>query len=829
MHKRAFPGRGTVRRASALASVSLLTLAPAAVLAQSTETPPPEQTQAEQTQSAAATEGGMQDIIVTARRRSERLQDVPVAISAVNAETIKAYSFNDVAAVSSMTPQLKVSVGGPSGGAQLYLRGIGSTANTGFDPAVGLLIDGVFYNRTLWLTQSFIDMQTIEVLKGPQSLYFGKNTPAGLIMIETAGPTPDFEVGAKAGYEFVARERFIEAYASGPITDTFGARIVGRVSGMDGWIKTRGETRAAGDPQGFILGAPSQSRLPGTQSQTARLTLQWEPSSAFTATAKAAYTHYTDAGPSALIQIFSCQGPDGTAQPTFGVTSPYDDCKPSDSVGRQDFPQQVVNGSDKFRKGAHGFSEYDSYALSLNATYDFGWGNLNSITGWNKYTLNAVDDTSYAGTAQYFVTDDTSNEAFSQELRLLTTFGGPVNFLLGGFYQDTTLDATLGARISPHGPDPVTGNYLSLISPAHQTGTSYSFFGEATWNIMPSLELAAGARYTNEKKDTTKFNQFVNANVTAALSRTVFSAVTKADNLSPQATLTWRPSRDVTVYGSYKQGFKAGGFSISSILTAPTRLEQLVFGPEKAKGFEVGVKTSLFDRRLRADLNLYNYEYSDLQVTAFDAATTSFSIQNAATARVKGVEFNTSFAATDQLTLRGDVAYNHARFTNFIGQCYAGQTVQQGCDRNRNAAGTAFTSQDLSGKRPALAPDWNVNLGATWRDDDALGSMGLQLTVDGHYSSRYPIDATNRPDVFQEKYATLDASIRIYMPDDRWTLSLIGRNLTNRAIVLTGADRPGTGGTAGLDQSNPLAGRLADGRGTVDRLRSVMLQATVKY
>lgn len=822
MSKRASHKRGTARRAVVLASVSLLTLAPAA-WAQTASAPsePPASPQAES--------GGMQDIIVTARRRSERLQDVPVAISAVNAETIKAYSYSDIAAVSAMTPQLKVSVGGPSGGAQLYLRGIGSTANTGFDPAVGLVIDGVFYNRTLWLTQSFIDMQTIEVLKGPQSLYFGKNTPAGLIMVETAGPTATPEFGGKIGYEFAARERFVEAYASGPLTDTVGARLVGRISDMDGWIKTRGETRAAGDPRGFTLPAPSQKRLPGTKSQTARLTLKWEPSPAFTATAKAAYTHYTDAGPSALVQIFSCQGPGGTAQPTFGVSSPYDDCKPSDSVGRQDFPQPIVDGSPKFKKGGHGFSEYDSYALSLNATYDFGWGNLNSITGWNKYTLSAVDDTSYAGTGQYFVTDDTSNEAFSQELRLLTTLPGPVNFLLGAFYQDTTLDATLGARISPAAADPATGNYLSLISPAHQTGKSYSFFGEATWNITPTLELAGGARYTNEKKDTTKYNAFINANVAAALSPTVFSAVTKADNLSPQATIAWRPSRDVTVYGAYKQGFKAGGFSISSILTAATRLEQLVFGPEKAKGFEVGIKTSLFDRRLRADLNLYNYEYSDLQVTAFDASTTSFSIQNAATARVKGVEFNTSFMATDQLTLRGDVAYNHARFTNFIGQCYAGQTVQMGCNQFRNAVTGAFTSQDLSGKRPALAPDWNLNLGATWRNDEALGNVGLQFTVDGHYSSSYPIDATNRPDVFQDGYATLDASVRIYAREDRWSLALIGRNLTNEAIVLTGADRPGTGGAVGLDQSNPLAGRLADGRGTVDRLRSVLLQATFKY
>lgn len=810
--------------AATLASVSLVMIAPEAS-AQDVAQEPAADSETAASQSGPSTS----DIIVTARRRSERLQDVPVAISAVNSETIEAYSYNDIAAVSAMTPQLKVSVGGPSGGAQLYLRGIGSTANTGFDPAVGLVIDGVFYNRTLWLTQSFIDMKTIEVLKGPQSLYFGKNTPAGLIMVETAGPTAKPEFGVKAGYEFKANERFVEAFASGPLSDTFGARIVGRVSGMDGWIKALGETRAAGDPQRLTLLAPTQARLPGTSFETARLTLQWDPSPAFTATMKGSYTHYADAGPDALIQIFSCQGPGGTAQLTSGVSSPYDDCKASGSVGRQNFPDPIVAGSPKFTKGGEAFSDYESYALSLNATYDFGWANLNSITGYNHYSLRAVGDTSYAGTAQFLVTDDTRNSAFSQELRLLTTFDSPVNFLLGGFYQDTKLDSTLGARISPAAAGPTTGNFLSLISPAHQTGTSYSFFGEATWNILPTLELAGGARYTNEKKDTTKFNQFVNANVAAALSRTVFSAVTKADNVSPQATLTWRPDRDITVYGAYKQGFKAGGFSISSILTAPTRLNQLVFGPEKAHGFEAGIKTAWFDRRVRADINVYNYLYKDLQVTAFDAATTSFTIQNAAAARVKGVEFNTSWAVTDQFSLHGDVAYNHARFTNFIGQCYAGQTVQMGCNQVLNPVSGAYTSQNLAGKRPALAPDWNANLGAMWRNEEAFGDIGLQLTVDGHYSSGYPIDATNRPDVFQKKYGTLDASVRVFAKEDRWSLALIGRNLTNRAIILTGADRPGTGGAVGLDQTNPLAGRLADGRGTVDRLRSVLLQATFKY
>lgn len=778
---------------------------------------------------AAPAESSVADIVVTARKRTERLQDVPVAISAVSTQTLQNYALNDISAVSKLTPQLKVSVGGPSGGAQIYLRGIGSTANTGFDPAVGLVIDGVFYNRTLWLTQSFIDMATVEVLKGPQTLYFGKNTPAGVVMVETANPTSTFEAGIKTGYEFVARERFVEAYVSGPLSSTLGARIAGRYDDMDGWIKVRGATRAAGDPVGMTLPAPSYSRLPGTRDRTGRLTLKWDPSSAFTATFKASGDLYRDAGPDALIQIFSCHGPNGTPQITSGVASPYDDCKASDEVGRQDFPAAFAAGSSLFRHGTKPYSEYGSYAFSLNATYDFGWANINSVTGLNQYSLHAAADTSYSGTDLFLVVDDTKNRAFSEEVRLLTTFKGPVNFLVGGFYQDTTLDSQLGTRFTAAGPDPTTGNWLSFISPAHQTGKSYSAFIEATWNILPTLELAGGARYTHESKDTTKYNSWINANVSALVSHAIFAAKTSASNTSPQVTLTWRPDRDLTFYGAYKQGFKAGGFSISSLLTAATQLSQIVFGPEKAHGFEAGVKSAWLDRRLHLDLNLYNYLYKDLQVTAFDASTTSFTIQNAAAARVKGIEFNGSYQLTPEFQIHSDVAYNHARFTNFFGQCYAGETVQMGCNQRPNPVTGVFTSQNLAGKRPALAPDWNLNAGLMWRRTDMFGQFGLQFTVDGHYSSGYPIDATNRPDVFQKQYATLDAAVRLFADRDKWTLSLIGRNLTNQAIVLTGSDRPGTGGASGLDQSNPVAGRLADGRGTVDRLRSVMVQASVKF
>jgi outer membrane receptor protein involved in Fe transport len=770
----------------------------------------------------------LDEVVVTARRRSERLQDVPIAISAITAQTLEDYNVTDLAAVGSLAPQLRVSVGGPAGGAQIYMRGIGSSANTGFDPAVGIVIDGVFYNRTMWLTQSFVDMAGVEVLRGPQSLYYGKNTPAGLINVTTGSPGAVFEARAQVGYEFEAAERYVEGFVSGPLSDTVGARLAVRHSEMDGWIDVASEPRPAGDPLGLFLPGTSRDHLPGSRDTTGRLTLTWDPSSDFSASLKIQASVYEDAGNAARAEIFSCQGPGGTAQPVFGVSDPNEDCQANGRVSRTDPPVEFVAGFPELGNNGD-FTDYDSYSVALNASYDLGWAELSSITGLNRYRYTAFGDSTYAATAQFYAFEEIDNTAFSQELRLLTKLDGPVQFLVGGYFQDSDFDFRNSSRVAAVPPDPVTGNYFSWDRLSTQRGRSYSVFGEVTWDINPLWELAVGARYTDEQKDAFAQNVWVNPALAAAFTVAPFNAEIDATDLSPQATLSYRPTENLTIYGAYKEGWKAGGFNHQSTFGITTTLDQLVFGPETAAGFEVGLRGTLFDRRLRFDANVYDYDYDDLQVTAFNSETTSFIVRNAASASVRGIEMSGEYFATDELRLRGNLSYNRARFTEFFGQCYAGQTVEQGCAFNPNPNTSVPTSQDLSGKQPALAPDWNGGAGFTWERSNVFGTLGLAVTGDARYSSDYPIDVTNRPDVFQDSFWIYDAAVRLYSEDERWNVALIGRNLGDEAVKLQGADRPGTGGPSGLAAGAPNAGRLADGRAVIDRMRQVTLQLTVAF
>lgn len=768
------------------------------------------------------------EIVVTARRRSERLQDVPIAISAITQETLETYNITDLSAAGQMTPQLRVSVGGPAGGAQIYMRGIGSSANTGFDPAVGIVIDGVFYNRTMWLTQSFVDMAGIEVLRGPQSLYYGKNTPAGLINVTTGSPRNYFEAEMKAGYEFEAKEKFIEGMISGPLSDTIGARLALRHSEMDGWVRVISEPRPAGDPLGLNLPGTSRDRLPGSRDTTGRLTLTWDPTDAFSTSLKLQASHYEDAGNASRAEIFACQGPGGTAQPIFGVSAPDEDCEVNGVVSRTDPPVEFVRGFPEL--GTNGdFTDYNSWSIALNAAYDMGWAEISSITGLNRYDYTSYGDSTYAATAQFYAYEETDHIAFSQEVRLLTQLDGPVQFLVGGYYQKTDFDFRNSSRVAPVPPDPVTGNYFSWDRRSTQEGRSYSGFGELTWDINPQLELSVGTRYTDEQKIAFAQNQWVNPALLAAFTLAPFDADIEASDWSHQATLSYRPNRDVTIYGAYKEGWKAGGFNHQSTFGITTTLDQLIFGPETAAGFEIGARANFLDNRLRLDGNIYDYDYDDLQVTAFNSETTSFIVRNAASASVRGVEMTADFQATDDLRLRANLAYNRARFTDFFGQCYAGQTIEQGCSENPNPVTGVPTSQDLSGKQPALAPDWVVGAGFSWDRPNVFGDLGLAVTGDARYSSEYPIDVTNRPDVFQQEFVIVDAAVRLYSGDNRWNLALIGRNLTDEAVMLLGADRPGTGGPSGLAAGTPNAGRLADGRATIDRLRQVTLQLTLAF
>ena len=277
-------------------------------------------------------------------------------------------------------------------------------------------------------------------------------------------------------------------------------------------------------------------------------------------------------------------------------------------------------------------------------------------------------------------------------------------------------------------------------------------------------------------------NSFVNASAIAVFGPNFFlpegdylRGTFKHSNWSPEATLAWHPTRSQTLYAAYKTGYKSGGFSNTLLLSGGYAIGDLTYGPETTKGGEIGYKAQLFDNHVRIETAIYSYKFSGLQLSAFDAASFSYFIRNAAAARTKGVELSGEWRVDQALTLRADGAYNRARFLSFpTAPCFQGQTAAQGC--------VGGTAQDLAGQALPRAPEWTFNPGATLRlpvtDDLSFG-----IDADGQYKSRYNTDPSNAPFMVQKGFWLLNGAVRLSSERSKWEVALIGQNLTNKLYI----------------------------------------------
>lgn len=772
-------------------------------------TAPTEAVAQEQGGSKIAAEG---DIIVTARRREETLLDVPVAISAVSAVQLERSGATDLQKIGQMIPQVILAkTGGGGAGASFTIRGLGSSAlDAGIDQTVSLNIDGIQISRGRLVAQSFFDIQQVEVLKGPQALFFGKNSPGGVVSLRTKGATSTLEGYGRAGYEFRARERFVEGGISGPITDTLGFRIAARGSKMDGYIRNVAGPLAVPSAPDFPGVGAAHGRDPGTREVLGRLTLEWKPTNDFDATFKLFGDRMRDNGETAGTELL-CNGNSRTLDVLSGtyVQDPYSDCKLNGKRTLGAMNPEIAAGYPKSNGGVPR-TKYESVLSSLTMNYRTDTLAFASVTGFWHYSNDTFDNFSFDSSPVVWGANKDASQAFTQELRVNSSFDGALNFAGGVFFESSKRDTRGNGMLANVGPDPRNGQYNNWQFLTFNKGKTYSAFAQLIWDVTDTVELAGGARWTRETKRTTQGNGFVNQNfVPLGITATegVFTSGRFADEqISPEATLTWRPSPNTTLYGAYKTGYKSGGFSNPSILSAGQTVADLGFAPEKANGGEVGFKGELLGRRLLLNLTAYRYTFKGLQLTSFNPSPPSFTIRNAASARTSGVEADASFAVTPDFTLRGAVGYNDAKYLNFdAAPCYAGQTAAQGCDG---------TIQDLSGTHLVRAPSWNLTGGVAY--DLPLGdALGLGLMADARYTSGYWLLENQNPVGYQKGFATLNATARLHAADDSWELALIGRNLTDKYYGVAGAEKPfGTPDAVWV---------------SIGRPREVLLQGTVRF
>ena len=793
-------------------------------------------------------------IIVTARKQDETLQEVPIMVAVVDGKTLSDYNVSKAEDVASRVPLLNVQVGGSGSGGTIALRGVGSSAiSASFDSAVAFDFDGVQISTMRLVQAGFFDVGQIEVLKGPQSLYYGKSASAGVFSIKSAEPTSTWVIGGKAAYEFEEKGKVGSAYISGPLTDTLGIRVAAQYTDIDRYQRLQANTPAVNNPRGL-------------KDFVGRVTLNWEPDEYFKANFKFQYVRNENDGAITQADIFC--GANGRADEIYllggavAIPAGYD-CKIGN--GKYFTPdvapplaRKVPAPSKAVGFNGVPFGETDLYFARLRLDANItDWLSLTSITGYADLDATDSDNFSYGGIGPAFSPlqaltgvplsgrapalaaingpgvplgvggSDPRNalRQLSQELRLQTDLDGPINFMAGVFYEnrrfifDTSQQAV---NISLILPDPITGNTFDYKK-IHITKTdAFSVFGSLTWNPTEQIEVSGGVRYTDEQKINTINIPFVHAALPAAafLRSGFFSGPIRFNdkNVSPEATIKYTVSPDFNVFASYKTGFKSGGIDNSALpsnsLGTAARtgdFSSLIYKSEKARGGEIGFKSELADNTVTLNGTVYYYTFKDLQIQISNATVVQFITLNAGKAETKGAELEFRWRPpVDGLQLTANLAYLQAKFKSFI---LPGPDV---------VFGTA-DDVDLSGRKLSRAPKFAGNVAFDYKAP--IGeSLALGLGGNVTFSDSYITNSARRSDFVQKSFATFDGRISFGDIDDLWRVALVGINLTDKIYTNTSGDRPFLAPPNGFGVPTGDDIILNQNRG-----RQVFVEASVKF
>jgi iron complex outermembrane receptor protein len=724
------------------------------------------------------------DIVVQARKRQETILQVPVVVTAISEEKLDRLQVTQVSDLPKLVPGLVLGNNLLSIGTLVAIRGVGtSSSDPGVDQSVSLNIDGMSLGNGLAFSSGMFDVQQVEVLKGPQALFYGKSSPGGVISLRTADPTDEAEIIARAGYEFEADEARGELIVSGPLSDTLKARVAGMYSAAKGYFRNT----AVALP-GTGAKTPTHGREARSRSYQLRGTVLWNPTDEFSARLKMNLVR--DRAINAEVsQLANCPEGPGPVPPRNVDFIGSDNCKYDRNTAvvymdPANFPG-IINDGVPFLLTRQKYGTLElNYDLSPQLS-------LTSTTGYYNLRSRSLINSGHSGASgtTLAVENKFRRRDFTEELRLNSNFTGPLNFTLGGFYQD----GQIFDRVLFRGNTAYTGVFPVINRDGSTTVDikTKSLFGQARWKILPDLEFAGGARWTDETRTEEIFNYLTDVAVTVPKPRV------HASNVAPEATLTYTPTDDLTLFASYKRAYKSGSFSVA----VPSAGSDNSFGDEKVKGYEIGLKSRLLDRSMFVNLAFYDYRYTGLQVGAIEPSLGGVPVVrtiNAGSARAYGVDFDASYRprSIEGLSLNASVNWNHGRYLTLNNvPCYGGQTIAQGCTQFPDPRPTAidptpgpnngkqlFTAQNLSGTPLIRAPEWQATFGFDY--EMPVGS-GLELVVSNNnqYSSKYiQFLAIGRPgnDNFQKAFVKSDLGLTLRTVDKQWEFAVIGKNITDK-------------------------------------------------
>ncbi len=728
----------------------------------------------------------LEEVTVTAQKREQSLEDVPIAISAVMGSEMRASGMEKLESLAPSIPTLHVSEA--FGGDQIFLRGLGPGVNFGFEQAVGQVVDGFFYGRSRFSRLQFLDLERVEVLKGPQGAVIGKNTTAGAINITSARPTDEFEAWITAGEEFDGAEgEAVEGAISGPLGDMVKARLALRYENKDGFLENTSN------------GNQDQNR----DDLAGRLSVLVEPTEDFSALFQYAFSDVEREGRN--IQVKSCSPGLLGAIAALGID---EDCRINDT--------RSVSNTRTGQPGGFEFQNTDAQTFGLTLNWDFDNFTVTSLTGYADYDYRDAGNASYTNIENFTIDIYEDYEQISQELRIVSNGDNAFDYIAGVYYQDTSLDSQFDLNILSLGPNTFNLNRVLITE---QTGDTIAAFGQLTWHVNEQWDVTVEGRYTHEKKDGQSIqfpaalytnNQVAAGPPTGGGPAGVFnvhdvSGSRKENDFSPGLVISWRPNDDSMYYASVKKGFKGGGFDHQLTANQTDATDgRFEFEDEKVLSYEVGAKLKLAGGAARLMLSAFRNEYDNLQVSSLIGPST-FSVGNAASAITQGVEAELEWRVTEALSLSASLALLDADFDKF---------PEAPCSFFQTANGLCPTgSQNLNGKTLQYAPNYSYNVSGeyVWPLNNNLEVVGF-VRVYGEDDKQLSLDLD--PNTIQTSYTKVDARLTLAQQDGRWQVSLMGRNLGNKRTLGFAND------------INLFAGSYF---GMSEAPRSIVLQGTLRY
>ena len=772
----------------------------------------------------------IEEIVVTARKREESLQETPLAVNVLTDEMINSHRIEGIRDLGTIVPGLITTETTSSTAGLVFLRGVGSGSLTPLiDQAVSVNVDGVGISSASLMNAGMFDLERIEVLRGPQALFFGKNSPGGVIALHTKDPTDEFEFELTAMYETQGEEPIVRAIVSGPLGDTLRGRL------SLGWSDA---DNARFDAHNLDVFEPGPGDVPVQMAhatgkdpiQTEKIyvigTLLWEPSDNFSATLK--YAHLEDNQDGHTIFNFQrTQCGLGVPQVFYPVPG-VDNCKMDGNVIAGGI-SPLLTAADPNHPGYEGLGFHDNEEAFMSLEMEYNLSDtltLTSVTGYYDQSDERIAESSFQAAVGLLNSSAYDKEQWSQELRLSSNYDGAFNFTLGAFYEDRDIEArnavTLGSNIAGF-PVSMVGLFPIPIGQQFtpQESTAYSVFAQVDWELNELWMLSFGGRYSYEEKESVfEVNHFAVApDGGPKINIPLLEPKPDWKNFSPEVTVSYQMNDDVMFFASYRTGFKSGGFDAA---WKPTDLlvahgltgvpYDNIYDEEEVDGFEVGMKSTLADGTLRFNATLYSYEYDGLQLTKLqfsEGGVPSLRVQNAASATVEGLELETLWSTpVDGLTLTANLAFSNAEYDDFVSDCYTGQSIAAGCALNASPLTGNFTGADMSGEALSNAPDLSATLAL-----DYVVSIGSNWNLGFNVTSSYKDDYNPTTQLYpkswwQDSYWVTNASLSLFSSEDTWQLFVRAINLGEEYYSATGSVAPFSG--------RPALTGTADGSGLPD-------------